>query len=223
MSSDFAKKVKNNSATPLGVRFLRAFAEGANITDKREMAEKLGYKSDKVIYKIVNGEQEMGFENLLRFRELTHHPIGWLLHGDDWLPDQDEAIHFRFLLGNLSRNTLEDLWRTETKGNIDFKTYLSLLLERGVEATRFGSAASMEDRIRQIVRQEMAHKDMPVADQAEENVQIKPVSSNDVILAPVIANISGEDPKDQVRGMLVSDEQIEQIQRQLKPRKRKTG
>lgn len=182
MSSDFAKKVKNNSATALGVRFLRAFADGANITDKRVMADKLGYKSDKVIYKIVNGEQEMGFENLLRFREITHHPIGWLLHGEDWLPDQDEAIHFRFLLGNLSRNTLEELWQTETNGAIDFKTYLSRLLERGVEATRSGStSASIEETMRAMIKEEIANLRSEISE-TETDVKREP--------AKVLARIS---------------------------------
>lgn len=134
MSSEFAKTEKNN----LGVRLLRAFADGANITDKREIAAKLGYKSDKVIYKIINGEQEMGFGNLLRFRESTGHSIDWLLYGDGWVPEHDEVISTRLLLGNLQRNDLERLWRQEVAAgrNIDFLVFLSELIAKGVTSVR---------------------------------------------------------------------------------------
>lgn len=138
MSSEFAKIEKNNSATARGLRLLRAFKDGANITDKREIAEKLGYKSDKVIYKIINGEQEMGFGNLLRFREITKHSIDWLLYGDDWIPEHDESISVRLLLGNLQRNDLESLWRQEVASGrkIDFMDFLSELVAKGVKVVR---------------------------------------------------------------------------------------
>lgn len=52
----------------------------------------------------------------------------------------------------------------------------------------------------------------------EEDVRIEPA---EMMLAPVVAHIGSEDPKDKVRGMLVSDEGIEEMQKRLKVRKRK--
>lgn len=58
----------------------------------------------------------------------------------------------------------------------------------------------------------------------EENVVIKPLSSKDVMLAPVIAHIGPDiDKEEQGREMLISDEAINEMGKGSKPRKRKTG
>lgn len=53
---------------------------------------------------------------------------------------------------------------------------------------------------------------------------IEPLTSSDVMLAPVVAHIgpgvNAEDPKDEVRRMINEDE-VNEIERRLKPRKRK--
>jgi hypothetical protein len=66
---------------PIGERLLDAFAS-KGISAKKAIGEALGFKSDKAIYKILNGEQELSFDSLLRFREVTGHSIDWLLTGD---------------------------------------------------------------------------------------------------------------------------------------------
>jgi hypothetical protein len=71
----------------VGGRLLKAF-ESAGITDKAQIAEKLGFKSSKAVYKVVNGSQELSFDSLRRFRENTGRSIDWLLVGE--VPEPDE-------------------------------------------------------------------------------------------------------------------------------------
>lgn len=82
MSSQISESGKKGKITPLGRRFLRAFIDALDLTDKRRIAELIGYKSEKAIYKIVNGEQEMTFDALIRFRRETDQSIDWLLTGE---------------------------------------------------------------------------------------------------------------------------------------------
>ncbi len=85
----------------------------------------------------------------------------------------------------------------------------------------------LSEMVRQIVRDEIGQKDIPVVEEPEENVEIKPIGSKDIGLAPVVARITpGEkagDPKEEIRKTLVSDEGIEEMKRRLKPRRKKTG
>ncbi|MFZ1699967.1 MAG: hypothetical protein WAU71_04035 [Pyrinomonadaceae bacterium] len=139
MSSEFPEKGKLSRATPLGLRFLRAFYDGADMTDKKEIALELGYKSDKVIYKIVNGEQELSFDNLRRFREITGQSIDWLLFGDDVIPMHNDWIRIRNLIGPLRLTDIEALRQDEvarTGDSISFQDFLSDLLYKGARPRR---------------------------------------------------------------------------------------
>lgn len=80
--------------TPLGARLLQAFLDVYKTQDKKKMAEILGYESDKAIYKIVNGEQEMRFSALLGFREHTGYSIDWLLTGEGPMRAADAPATF---------------------------------------------------------------------------------------------------------------------------------
>lgn len=67
----------------IGERLVFAFREKYRTEDKAFIAEKLGYKSAKAVYKVINGERELSFEQLKRFKESTFRSIDWLLIGDD--------------------------------------------------------------------------------------------------------------------------------------------
>lgn len=66
----------------VGERLLEAFKD-KGITSKVAIAAALGYKSDKSIYKVINGQQELGFEALRLFSEKTGRSIDWLLMGKE--------------------------------------------------------------------------------------------------------------------------------------------
>lgn len=70
----------SNTPTTVGERLLKAFSE-KGITSKKAIAEVLGFKSDKSVYKIIRDEQELSFDALRRFSEITGKSIDWLLFG----------------------------------------------------------------------------------------------------------------------------------------------
>lgn len=192
MSSDFAKKEKINRATPFGLRFLKAFADGANITSKAEMADKLGYRSDKVIYKIINGEQEMGFENLLRFREVTGHSIDWLLFGDNAVPGHDDWISIRKLISPMWLTDIEEIRQSEMKNRgepIAFEDLLNELFHRGVKA----NAISNHDLA------EMLHKLANALNQDTRDDHVGGIKNAEMILAPSIGRVGDDDAEEVVR------------------------
>lgn len=76
MSRNFSEEANLNRE--VGQRLVRAFA-AKGITSKKEIAKKLGFKSDKAVYKVINGDQELSFRALLLFRESTGFSIDWLL------------------------------------------------------------------------------------------------------------------------------------------------
>lgn len=85
----------------IGGRLLKAFQESSDITNKARMSEKLGYKGDKVIYKIIGGQQEMDFSTLENFSRATGYSIHWLLTGEGSklvsetkLPKGESPIYF---------------------------------------------------------------------------------------------------------------------------------
>jgi repressor LexA len=65
----------------IGERLLEAF-KTSGIQDKKVIAERLGFKSSKAVYKVINGTQELSFDSLRRFRESTAYSIDWLLTGE---------------------------------------------------------------------------------------------------------------------------------------------
>jgi hypothetical protein len=70
----------------IGQRLVIAFRERYGTEDRKFIAEKLGYKTDKAIYKVISGERELGFAQLLMFRDSTNRSIDWLLTGEDDVP-----------------------------------------------------------------------------------------------------------------------------------------
>jgi len=74
----------------VGQRLLRAFAD-RGITTKSAVAAALGYKSDKSIYKVINGSQELGFTELRLFSEKTGRSIDWLLFGRESMSESSGA------------------------------------------------------------------------------------------------------------------------------------
>ena len=64
------------------MRLLSSFAEEHGITDKGEIANKLGFRSEQTVYKIIGGSRGMRIGALLRFRNSTNRSIDWLLTGE---------------------------------------------------------------------------------------------------------------------------------------------
>lgn len=73
--------IKEKNYTPMGKRLLSAFA-AVGITNKQELAENIGFRLDKQLYKVLNGTQKLKIEQLLEFREKTGRSIDWLLFGE---------------------------------------------------------------------------------------------------------------------------------------------
>jgi plasmid maintenance system antidote protein VapI len=70
----------------LGERLLAAFKEKYGTEDKKFIAEKLGFKTDKAVYKVISGERELSFEALVRFKNSTNRSVDWLLTGEEIQP-----------------------------------------------------------------------------------------------------------------------------------------
>ena len=68
--------------TPLGERLLSSFSEEFGITDKGEIARKLGFKSEQAVYKIIGGARGLRIGALIKFRNSTKRSIDWLLTGE---------------------------------------------------------------------------------------------------------------------------------------------
>jgi len=66
----------------IGERLIEAFGT----SDKAFIAEKLGFASIQAVYKVINGERELDFERLRRFRDYTNRSIDWLLTGEEPAP-----------------------------------------------------------------------------------------------------------------------------------------
>ena len=60
-----------------------AFREKYGTEDIKFIAEKLGYKSDKAIYKIISGKLELSYARLRKFQNSTDRSIDWLLNGEE--------------------------------------------------------------------------------------------------------------------------------------------
>ena len=160
---DFPKTEKTSRMKPLGERFLRAFSEGCGITDKKVIAEKLGYKSDKAIYKIINEEQEMSFSALRRFREVTEYSTDWLLDGDA-SPDKDDWVSLRtLLLYGPWLNDVKALWQEykEDEGyDLSFHEFLAELVRRGYDSFFPTASQQIGQLIQEIVREELEDQDL---------------------------------------------------------------
>lgn len=65
-------------AKTFGDRLIEAF----ETDDKAFIAEKLGFSSVQGVYKVLNGQRELDFEKLQRFRDYTKCSIDWLLTGE---------------------------------------------------------------------------------------------------------------------------------------------
>lgn len=91
MSTSFSKTAR--PLTPVGRRLLEAY-DSKGISSKKAIGEALGFKSDKSIYKVLNGEQELSFEALRLFRESTGRSVDWLLFDADALEPGQVPIFF---------------------------------------------------------------------------------------------------------------------------------
>jgi plasmid maintenance system antidote protein VapI len=65
-----------------GGRLSIAFRDSLGLEDRKKIAEILGFQTDKAVYKVINGERELSFEALVRFRNSTKRSIDWLLTGE---------------------------------------------------------------------------------------------------------------------------------------------
>lgn len=77
--SDFLQIIEN---VDIGTRLLAAFKKACGTDSKKFIAEKLGFKTDKAVYKVIKGETELSFDHLRNFRNSTKHSIDWLLTGE---------------------------------------------------------------------------------------------------------------------------------------------
>lgn len=105
----------------------------------------------------------------------------------------------------------------EESGILNLRSEISEIKEPTFEET-------FERRVKDIVRQEISNLRSEISENRtdetdETDVVIEPA---EMILAPVVARISGEDPKDQVRRM-IGEGEIGEIEKRLSPRKRKAG
>jgi repressor LexA len=110
MSSAFSKM--SDSQKTIGGRLLEAFAD-KQIRSKSAIAAALGFKSDKSIYKIINGEQELSFDGLRRFSEKTGRSIDWLLTGreNDAIEPGQVPIYF----GAYEQQMMQDLAKANNR------------------------------------------------------------------------------------------------------------
>ena len=210
MSSDFAKHAKIDADEQFGHRFMRAFSEGAETADKKKIAEMLGYKSDKAIYKIINGEQEMGFEHLRRFREVTDHTIDWLLVPDEPL-EKDGWVNIRMLLQyGPWLNDIESLRRKENEENntdLSFEEFLAEMIRRGYSST-FSSERELSRIIREMVLDVIEDRELERTFQkaAKESLHrpddvgpMQPVSNSDVMIVPNLGKVDGGEEEEGLR------------------------
>jgi hypothetical protein len=72
----------------IGQRLVFAFRERYGTEGKQFIAEKLGYKTAKAVYKVISGERQLGFDHLKKFKESTYRSIDWLLIGEDEAPSK---------------------------------------------------------------------------------------------------------------------------------------
>jgi len=66
----------------VGGRLLQAF-QNVGITSKKEISERLGFKSENAIYKVLSGDRELSFDSLRRFAKATGRSSHWLLTGEE--------------------------------------------------------------------------------------------------------------------------------------------
>jgi repressor LexA len=123
--------IQGSGLTAIGKRLLEAFAD-KGITSKKAIGEALGFKSDKAIYKVVNGEQELSFDALLRFRESTGRSIDWLLADARHLEEGEFAMYLgeeehRIIqkLAGKSKRTFEDEVREQLIEHLEEKNLLT--------------------------------------------------------------------------------------------------
>lgn len=107
--------------TPLGERLLASFAEEISISDKKVIAEKLGFKSEQSVYKVINGNRELSFDALQKFQTYTKRSIDWLLtgEGEKYLKPNVE-VNFDDLLDQRIRTIVrEELAKSEAYNSVD--------------------------------------------------------------------------------------------------------
>ena len=74
----------------VGERLIEAYKESLGTEDKKIIAKYLGFETDKAVYKVINGERELNFDALIKFRNSTKRSIDWLLTGEG--PDITSAV-----------------------------------------------------------------------------------------------------------------------------------
>jgi hypothetical protein len=114
--------------------------------------------------------------------------------------------------------SLENLIRIAESGNASLHW---LVTGEGPELADGSAAitfeALLEAKIRSIIRQEL----QPVEDE-DIGGEVAPIEPAKMILAPVVARIEpGVSPREAVRTIV--QEEIDEIERRLKPRRKKTG
>lgn len=114
---------------------------------------------------------------------------------------------------------------------------LDWLITGDEAATKVADEDVMIARVREIVREEMRQasivRDVDGVDEVDDmDVTIEPVRSSDVMLAPVVAHIGPPEKKaespvgdtaDDIRTRLIKQNEIDEIERRLKGKRRRTG
>lgn len=126
MSSEFSEMEKL-----IGPRLIEAF-EDAGITSRAEMGEVLGFRSAKAIYKVINGEQELGFGALRAFAEATGCLIDWLLRNEPPKSWTAQEIVKR-LVGRQLLESIESCWKYDgEQKELSYNTFLENLIRDGL-------------------------------------------------------------------------------------------
>lgn len=97
--SDIPVKLKmsiSDKNLSIGKRLVEAFGTD----DKRYIAEKLGFSTVGGLYKVLNGERELDFEKLLKFRNHTKRTIDWLLTGEGPLVLKSREFDLEYAIDN---------------------------------------------------------------------------------------------------------------------------
>ncbi len=140
MENNVNKILSEKEKKEIGIRLLQAFKESQNVEDKIEIAKKLNYEGDKVVYKIVSGKQELDFSKLVKFSRETGRSIHWLLTDEG--PKTVRRIDFKNLWARIVK-----AWERELRDNGDPSLIIELYSAQEMSQRNFMPNFSLVDRV----------------------------------------------------------------------------
>lgn len=214
--------LENNKS--VGKRLVEAFGTD----DKEFIAKILGFKTVGGLYKVLSGERELDFVKLRIFRNHTKRTIDWLLTGEldgsSKMPDMNDALLAKLeTVANEQARTIfssAEVVSVERAQQRTVEILQAYLVSRGMQeynllpddeflmdkkdlrrAQQFSfvrdKAPSIEERFRQIVIDEL--KRNGVGKDIEDESDTVTMEQGEMILAPVVARISGAEEKEKLR------------------------